>query len=61
LTQLDDLLGKLDADQPFPVDVLGRPRGRTSSRRAVSLPEGWLASRHECTVPEGAELDDSGG
>ena len=61
LGQLDDLLGKLDADQPFPVDVLGRPRGRTSSRRAVSLPEGWLASRHECAVPEGAELDDSGG
>jgi hypothetical protein len=27
----------------------------------VALPEGWLASREECAVPEGAELDDSGG
>jgi len=61
LGELDDLLGKLDADQPFPVEVLGRPRGRTSSPRAVALPEGWLASREECAVPEGAELDDSGG
>jgi nifR3 family TIM-barrel protein len=61
LAGLDDLLGKLDADQPFPHEVLGRPRGRTSGRRGVALPEGWLASRHECAVPEGAELPHSGG
>ena len=61
LTELADLLGKLDADQPFPADVLGRPRGRTTGSRAVALPEGWLASRDECAVPDGAELDDSGG
>jgi nifR3 family TIM-barrel protein len=58
---LDDLLGKLDADEPFPREVLGRPRGRTSGRSGVALPDGWLASRDECAVPEGAELPHSGG
>jgi len=61
LAELDDRLGKLDVDQPFPRDVLGRPRGRTSGARAVALPEGWLSSRDECAVPEDAELADSGG
>jgi nifR3 family TIM-barrel protein len=61
LTELADRLGKLDVDQPFPRDVLGRPRGRTTGARAVALPHDWLASRHECAVPDGAELDDSGG
>jgi nifR3 family TIM-barrel protein len=59
--ELDDLLGKLDADQPFPIEVLGRPRGRTSGGRAVSLPEGWLADRASRLVPVGAEREDSGG
>ncbi len=59
--ELDDLLGKLDADQPFPDDVLGRPRGRTTGGRAVSLPEGWLADRGSRLVPVGAEREDSGG
>jgi nifR3 family TIM-barrel protein len=61
LAGLDDLLGKLDADQPFPREVLGHPRGRTSGRGGVALPDGWLASRNECAVPEGAELPHSGG
>ncbi|MBM7084471.1 tRNA dihydrouridine synthase DusB [Micromonospora humidisoli] len=61
LAQLDDLLGKLDATEPFPVAALGQPRGRTNSPGKVFLPEGWLASRDDDTVPEGAELDDSGG
>lgn len=61
LAELDDLLGKLDRDQPFPGEVLGRPRGRTSGYRPVALPEGWLTSRAECGVPEDAELPDSGG
>jgi nifR3 family TIM-barrel protein len=61
LSELDDLLGKLDADEPFPVTVLGQPRGRTNSPGRVHLPEGWLASRDDVGVPEGAELGDSGG
>ncbi|RQW94883.1 tRNA dihydrouridine synthase DusB [Micromonospora inaquosa] len=61
LAQLDDLLGKLDPAEPFPVTALGQPRGRTNSPGKVFLPEGWLASRDDDTVPEGAEMDDSGG
>ncbi|SCG49994.1 tRNA dihydrouridine synthase DusB [Micromonospora coxensis] len=61
LAQLDDLLGKLDPTVPFPVETLGQPRGRTNSPGKVFLPDGWLASRDDDTVPEGAELADSGG
>jgi nifR3 family TIM-barrel protein len=61
LAELDDLLGKLDADAPYPVEVLGQPRGRTNPPGRVALPEGWLADRDADAVPEGAELDDSGG
>jgi nifR3 family TIM-barrel protein len=61
LAELDDLLGKLDADTPYPREVLGLPRGRTNSPGRVHLPQGWLADRDADTVPEGAELDDSGG
>jgi nifR3 family TIM-barrel protein len=61
LMELDDLLGKLDADEPFPLAALGQPRGRTNSPGKVYLPEGWLADRDAEAVPTGAELDDSGG
>ena len=61
LAELHDHLGTLDLDQPFPESVVGQPRGRTSSQRAVTLPEGWLASRDSRAVPSGAELPDSGG
>ena len=61
LAELDAQLTALDLDQPFPEDVLGQPRGRTSGTRSVSLPEGWLATRDSRAVPSGAELDHSGG
>jgi tRNA-dihydrouridine synthase len=61
LAELDEHLGRLDAEQPFPEAVLGQPRGRTSGTRAVSLPEGWLDTRDSRAVPAGAELGDSGG
>jgi nifR3 family TIM-barrel protein len=61
LMELDDLLGKLDQDAPFPTEVLGKPRGRTNSPARVVLPYGWLDNRDDDTVPDGAELDDSGG
>ncbi|HEV2888088.1 MAG TPA: tRNA dihydrouridine synthase DusB [Jatrophihabitans sp.] len=61
LAELAALLGQLDQSQPFPAEVLGRPRGRTSGARKVTLPEGWLADRESRAVPFGAELDDSGG
>jgi nifR3 family TIM-barrel protein len=61
LSELDDLLGKLAVDEPFPVATLGLPRGRTNSPGKVHLPDGWLAARDDDTIPEGAELNDSGG
>ena len=61
LGELDDLLGGLDPDQPFPDVVLGQPRGRTTGARPVTLPYGWLESRGSREVPDGAELADSGG
>jgi len=61
LVELDDLLGKLDPAVPFPAEILGQPRGRTNAPGRVALPEGWLDRRDDDTVPEGAELDDSGG
>jgi nifR3 family TIM-barrel protein len=61
LGELDDLLGKLDPAEPFPVSTLGQPRGRTNSPGRVALPDGWLADRDADEVPEGAELPDSGG
>jgi nifR3 family TIM-barrel protein len=61
LSELDDLLGKLDPAVPFPVEILGGPRGRTNAPGKVFLPDGWLASRDDDAVPLDAELDDSGG
>jgi nifR3 family TIM-barrel protein len=61
LSELDDLLGKLDVSAPFPLSNLGQPRGRTNSPAKVVLPHRWLEDRDDCTVPEDAEHDDSGG
>ena len=61
LSELDDLLGKLDPTEPFPLSTVGQPRGRTNAPGKVHLPEGWLANRDTDLVPDGAELDDSGG
>jgi nifR3 family TIM-barrel protein len=61
LMELDDLLGKLDHTAPFPVAALGQPRGRTNAPAKVVLPHGWLSERDDCSVPEDAEHDDSGG
>ena len=41
LNELRSLLNQLD-DQPYPVDVAEKPRGRTSSGRPPTLPDGWL-------------------
>lgn len=60
LTELEALLGKLDATVPFP-DAATGPRGRQGSAAAVALPEGWLTDPDDCTVPSGAEVMHSGG
>jgi len=61
LAELDDLLGKLDQSEPFPVESLGQPRGRVNAPGKVSLPYGWLDSRDDESVPAGAEVENSGG
>ncbi|WP_407553259.1 tRNA dihydrouridine synthase DusB [Streptomyces sp. Pv4-95] len=61
LDQLDALLSELDLDQPWPAGADG-PRGRTSGRDRVVLPDGWLNDPYDCAgVDAGAELDTSGG
>jgi hypothetical protein len=57
LTELDELLGRLDPVAAFPVAELGTPRGRQGSpRRQVALPEGWLEDTDgtACVVREDA-------
>jgi hypothetical protein len=61
LAQLDDLLALLDPAVAFPAESLGQPRGRINAPGKVTLPYGWLESRDDDTVPEGAEMDNSGG
>jgi nifR3 family TIM-barrel protein len=65
LQEIDDLLGRLDHDQPYPgVDAEGQ-RGRAGTPKTPSLPDRWLDSRE---IAEGmraevaeAELHNSGG
>jgi nifR3 family TIM-barrel protein len=65
LSQLDDLLGTLDWDQPYPgADAEGQ-RGRAGTPKRPSLPDHWLDSRelqetHRAELTE-AELNTSGG
>jgi nifR3 family TIM-barrel protein len=63
LTQLDDLLAQVPADEPFPAHELNSPRGRQGSPRSkVVMPYGWLESR---TLDDfdlsGADEDAQGG
>jgi nifR3 family TIM-barrel protein len=65
LTMMDDLLGQLDWDQPYPgADAEGQ-RGRAGTPKNPSLPDRWLDSRElqETDAQEltEAELHHSGG
>jgi len=65
LSQLDDLLGTLDWDQPYPGDGAEGPRGRAGTPKKPSLPEHWLDSQElagaeRLNLTEG-EGDTSGG
>jgi len=63
MAELNELLGQLDHEAPFPVRELGAPRGRQgSAREKVVLPEGWLDDTDGCdTDLADAELGVSGG
>ncbi|MBX3195031.1 MAG: tRNA dihydrouridine synthase DusB [Microbacteriaceae bacterium] len=65
LQEIDDLLGQLDAAQPYPGDAAEGQRGRAGTPKTPSLPERWLDSRelqeaHRAELTE-AELSTSGG
>ncbi|WP_176724988.1 MULTISPECIES: tRNA dihydrouridine synthase DusB [unclassified Streptomyces] len=61
LAELDDSLGALDHDQPWPAHADG-PRGRTAAGKRVVLPDGWLDDPYTCAaLSEDAEADTSGG
>jgi nifR3 family TIM-barrel protein len=65
LDEIDQLLGGLDADQPYPGASAEGQRGRAGTPKTPSLPDRWLDSRE---IAEGmraevadAELHNSGG
>jgi nifR3 family TIM-barrel protein len=65
LAEIDDLLGALDWDAPYPGAAAEGQRGRAGTPKRPALPDGWLDSRElgedaSCTLLE-AELDTSGG
>ncbi|MGW1076350.1 tRNA dihydrouridine synthase DusB [Streptomyces sp. NPDC002537] len=61
LAELAALLSEVDGEQAWPVGADG-PRGRTSGRNRVVLPDGWLDDPYDCAaVSADAELDTSGG
>ena len=65
MVALDDLIGGLDMDAPWPGEPAEGQRGRAGSPRRVALPDGWLDSQElnaaSAAVVAEAELSVSGG
>ena len=65
LDQMDQILGSLDRNMPYPGDEAEGPRGRAGGSKSCALPENWLDSRElGQTARENlieAELNVSGG
>nr|BFF24007.1 hypothetical protein GCM10025732_19720 [Glycomyces mayteni] len=53
LNELEDLLGKLDADAPFPESTIGKPRGRTNSPARSRCPTGGSTTATTGRSPSG--------
>jgi len=45
LAEMATMIDELEGDQDFPTAIATGPRGRTTTTRAVSLPENWLLDR----------------
>lgn len=65
LAEIDDLLGQLDHDAPYPgADAEGQ-RGRSGRPKRPALPDKWLESRElaasASVMMRGAEIENSGG
>jgi len=65
LTHMDEILGTLERDEPYPGELAEGPRGRLGSQKACALPEFWLDSRELQGAQRAdlleAELNVSGG
>jgi len=65
LQEIDDLLGQLDRDAPYPGADAEGPRGRAGHPKRTALPDRWLESRDVDAefrkVLAAAELHHSGG
>ncbi|MFS2029386.1 MULTISPECIES: tRNA dihydrouridine synthase DusB [unclassified Curtobacterium] len=65
LQEIDDLLGQLDHDAPYPGADAEGPRGRAGHPKRTALPDRWLESRDVDSefrkVLAAAELHHSGG
>jgi nifR3 family TIM-barrel protein len=65
LQQIDDLLGELERDQPYPGAPAEGQRGRAGTPKKPSLPDRWLESRELTAASRvemaAAELHNSGG
>ncbi|WP_020418329.1 tRNA dihydrouridine synthase DusB [Amycolatopsis sp. ATCC 39116] len=59
MDELDELIGQLDHEAPFPADALG-PRGRQGSPGKVTLPHGWLDNPDDDLVPEAEDMHSGG-
>lgn len=65
LAHMDEILGTLDRDLPYPGEDAEGPRGRLGGAKICALPENWLQSRElvgdQRRVLQDAELGVSGG
>ncbi len=60
LGELRDLLSGLDPDEPFPRAAMRVPRGKTSGRQRVTLPQGYLDDLDDPTAPTEEAIVDGG-
>ena len=65
LAHMDEILGTLDRDAPYPGEEAEGPRGRLGGMKTCALPDQWLKSRElvgdQRMILQEAELSVSGG
>ncbi|GII80347.1 tRNA dihydrouridine synthase DusB [Sphaerisporangium rufum] len=61
LAGLRERLAALPAGLPWPGEAADGPRGKSTARERVLLPDGWLDDPRDAAVPADAELATSGG
>jgi hypothetical protein len=52
LSELREVIGTMNPEEPFPPGAMRVPRGKTSGTQVVSLPPGYLDDRNDLTPPE---------